>query len=429
MRGMAEMKVSTICIVLSLALFLSGCGSVYSNYREVEQLLVIETMGFDYRPGGVELSMAAGMKSTGGKGPVRLTGSGESISTAMDQARNYSFEDELFCSQTNSILIGEEAARQDMEPYLSYICQSPILRTDLPVFIIKGGSARDAILNTGDGQHGVAEILQGVTEYLQYRGSSHVFKAADIVRSSLRHGSALCCVLEYTDSAEPPVEGSQMKSAPAMPEESPSGGNSGGGSSGSGSSGSSSGGESSSGDSQAKTLAVAGFGVLQNNRLVSYIDDELAIGVGFLINELGISVIELSDAEGRPVVLEINKGRSKLIPRWDETGRLSGLDFDIEVSATATEINDDADLSDEEYINELTGALEEHVAALCARVLQLSARLEADFLGLGGQLDMAEPLFWRMQGETLSRLLPGLEMRVSVRGDLSHSNDMKESLT
>lgn len=411
-------RVSAICIILSLSLLLSGCGSVYSNYREVEQLLVIETMGIDYRPGGVELSMAAGMKSTVGKGPVRLTGSGESISAAMDQARNYSFEDELFCSQTNSILIGEEAARHGIESYLSYICQSPILRTDLPLFIIKGGSARDAILNTGDGQHGVAEILQGVTEYLQYRGSSHVFKAADIIRSSLRHGSALCCVLEYTDSAEPPVAGTQEKTSAATPEENPSGGDKGGGE------------ESASGSgAQAKTLAVAGFGVLQENRLVAYIDAELAVGVGFLINEVGISVIELSDARDRPVVLEINDGRSRLIPRWDEMGQLSGLDFDIEVSATATEINDDADLSDEDYINELTGALEDYVAALCARVLRLSSRLEADFLGLGGQVDMAEPLFWRMQGKTLSQLLPGLEMRVSVRGSLSHSNDMKESLT
>lgn len=411
-------RVSVICIILSLSLLLSGCGSVYSNYREVEQLLVIETMGIDYRPGGVELSMAAGMKSTVGKGPVRLTGSGESISAAMDQARNYSFEDELFCSQTNSILIGEEAARHGIESYLSYICQSPILRTDLPLFIIKGGSARDAILNTGDGQHGVAEILQGVTEYLQYRGSSHVFKAADIIRSSLRHGSALCCVLEYTDSAEPPVAGTQEKTSASTPEENPSGGDKSGGE------------ESASGSgAQAKTLAVAGFGVLQGNRLVAYIDDELAVGVGFLINEVGISVIELSDARDRPVVLEINDGRSRLIPRWDETGQLSGLDFDIEVSATATEINDDADLSDEDYINELTGALEDYVAALCARVLRLSSRLEADFLGLGGQVDMAEPLFWRMQGKTLSQLLPGLEMRVSVRGSLSHSNDMKESLT
>lgn len=420
MRAAMKNKVPTICIILSLTLLLSGCGSVYSNYREVEQLLVIETMGIDYRPGGVELSMAAGMKSTVGKGPIRLTGSGESISAAMDQARNYSFEDELFCSQTNSILIGEEAARQGIESYLSYICQSPILRTDLPVFIIKGGSARDAILNTGDGQHGVAEILQGVTEYLQYRGSSHVFKAADIIRSSLRHGSALCCVLEYTDSAEPPVAGSQEQTSASPPVGSPSGTSLDSGSKPDNQEG---------GSTQAKTLAVAGFGVLQGNRLVSYIDDELAIGVGFLINEVGISVIELSDAQGRPVVLEINDGRSRLIPRWDESGQLSGLDFDIKVSATATEINDDADLSDEDYINELTGALEDYVAALCARVLRLSSRLGADFLGLGGQVDMAEPLFWRMQGKTLAQLLPGLEMRVSVQGNLSHSNDMKESLT
>ena len=81
---MKKVIVSTICIICAGAI-LTGCGGVYSNYREVEQLLVIETMGFDYRPGGVELSLASGISP--GKGPVRLTGSGESISAAISRQK------------------------------------------------------------------------------------------------------------------------------------------------------------------------------------------------------------------------------------------------------------------------------------------------------------------------------------------------------
>ena len=388
-----------ILYIIVSAVLLSGCGSIYSNYKEVEQLLVIEVMGFDYIPGGVQLTLASGLSSGNSKGAIKLSGLGPTVSAAMDQARNYSFEDELFCSQTNSILIGETAARQGVEGYLSYICQSPILRTDVPVFIIRGGTAFDSIMESGDSQHGVSEILKGVTEYLETRGGSHIFKASQITRDSLRHGSAMCCVLEFSESAEPPAE-----SSPSAQQESDD-------------------------SSSARTLAVAGFGVLKDNRLVEYIDKDAALGVGFLINKVGISSIQLEDAMGRKLVLEISSGGSKIKPRWNGAGELTGLDIALDAQATVTEMNDNANLSREEYTKKLTDALEVQLAALVGDVLKLSARLEADFLGLGTQVEQHSPLLYRHMNKTFSEALPELEFHIAVDAKLSHTNDMKESLT
>lgn len=388
-----------ILYIILCAIFLSGCGSIYSNYREVEQLLVIETMGFDSLPGGVRLTLASGLNSGGMQGPIKLSGTGATISAAMDQARNYSFEDELFCSQTNSILIGEDAARENMEPYLSYICQSPILRTDVPVFIIRGSSAYESIMSSGDSRHGVSEILKGVTEYLETRGGSHIFKAAQISRDSLCHGSALCCTLEYSQSAEPPLENTQSEQNRDESE------------------------------SDAYTLAVSGFGVLKDNRLIEYIDKEAAVGVSFLINKVGISSVQLKDISGRDVVLEISGGGSEIRPRWSENGELTGLDIRLDIKATVTEMNDNADLSQESYTNQLTRALEEHVAELCGEILKRSARLEADFLALGSQVERHSPLLFRHMNKSFSETLPGLEFRIGAQASLSHTNDMKESLT
>lgn len=385
----------TIAFILCFSLMLSGCGSIYSNYLEVEQLLVIETMGFDYLPGGVQLTLASGL--SGSEGDVKLSGVGATVSAALDQARNYSFEDELFCSQTNSILIGEPAAKRNMEPYLSYICQSPILRTDVPVFIIRGGSAFESIMESGDSRHGVSEILKGVTEYLETRGGSHIFKASQISRDSLRHGSALCCALEFSQSAEPPAG-----EAPSEGEEAAQ---------------------------SARTLAVAGLGIIKDSRLVEYIDQEAAIGVAFLINKVGVSRVELKDAMEREIVLEISSGSSRILPRWDEAGELTGLDISLEAEATVTEMNDNADLSRESYAQQLTGALEEHLAQLVGDVLKQSARLEADFLALGSQVEQHSPLLFRHLNKSFSELLPALEFRIAVRARLSHTNDMKESLT
>ena len=47
-------------------------------------------------------------------------------------------------------------------------------------------------MDTGGTGKGVAEILMGVREYLENRGGG-IFTAADIVRDSLRYGSALVC--------------------------------------------------------------------------------------------------------------------------------------------------------------------------------------------------------------------------------------------
>jgi len=388
--------------IIVCSLLLSGCGSIYSNYREVEQLLVIETMGFDYLPGGVQLTLASGISSGSSQGPIKLSGVGPTISAAMDQARNYSFEDELFCSQTNSILIGEEAARQGIEGYLSYICQSPMLRTDVPVFIIRGGTAFESIMVSGDSQHGVSEILKGVTEYLETRGGSHIFKAAQITRDSLRHGSALCCVLEYSESAEPPAGNSQSEQ-------------SGGGGEGEA--------------TAARTLAVAGFGVLKDNRLIEYIDKDTAVGVSFLINKVGISSIQLQDAMGKDVVLEVSGGSSQVKPRWSEKGELTGLDISLDAQATVTEMNDNADLSRESYTKQLTDALETRLAELVGDVLRLSAKLEADFLALGTQVEQHSPLLYRHMNKSFGETLPSLEFHIAVKTKISHTNDMKESLT
>ena len=64
------MKLTRIIAVVCLAALLSGCsgGSVYSNYREIEQLMVIQTMGFDYAKSGVRLSASSGSDSAGGGG-------------------------------------------------------------------------------------------------------------------------------------------------------------------------------------------------------------------------------------------------------------------------------------------------------------------------------------------------------------------------
>lgn len=344
---------------------------------------VIQAMGIDHEENGVMLSLA----SAGGKNtdtvPAILSAGANSISTALQRIRNYSCEESLFCAHVGHILIGDEAARQGIENILSYICHSSEIRVDLPVYMLTNSSARNAMDGVGNDKKGIAEILQAVQSALSERGESHIFTAAEIIRSMESNGSALICALEYAPASESDTE---------------------------------------------STAAIYGYGVFKDYSLIQLIDRENAVGVGFLINKLGVSDVSVSDVNGNNVTLEIDKGGSKIYPIWSDAGELKGLEVQAEVSAAVLEINGGrSDLDDPRYEDQLIAQLEAEVSKRISSVLQLSKKLGADFLGLSDRVEYADPGKFRQSVSDFSYLLPNLEMSISVRGKLSHTYDIKDA--
>ncbi|MBQ5789779.1 MAG: hypothetical protein IIW01_05785, partial [Thermoguttaceae bacterium] len=85
------------------------------------------------------------------------------------------------------------------------------------------------------------------------------------------------------------------------------------------------------------------------------------------------------------------------------------------------------DLDSPEYANYLVAQLEKELSRRIASVLRLSKALRADFLGLAVQSERADPGRFKFNAEEFSLLLPKLELKVSVQGRLSHTNDLKDA--
>ena len=81
----------------------------------------------------------------------------------------------------------------------------------------------------------------------------------------------------------------------------------------------------------------------------------------------------------------------------------------------------------EEYINYLTGQLESAVSEQLSSLLQNSMKLKADFLGLAGKIERSSPENYRLMEQEFTEVLPSLELQITVSGQLSHTNDMKEA--
>ena len=415
-----------IIYLLTAAFFLCGCGSLYANYREVEQLRVMQTLGIDRAPGGVTVTLAAAA-DPGGEVPLCFSGTGESVSAAVESARLHAVEEDLFTGHLKHILIGEEAARQSIDPFLSYICRSPDARMDMPLFVLQGGSAREAMQAAGNEEKGVAEVLQGAQSKLDTQMGGHVFTAAEVLRACARSGSALICVLQYAPAAEAEAPGSGESESEEgedsqSEEAAPAAGETAEGKQEAASPDDAPGEEAE--EAPYKTAAAGSYAVIKDGKLCEFIGREAALGVHFLSNHVGVRDIVVRDRFGAPVTLEINRGSTRLRPLWAEDGSLRGIEVYATVSAALLETGSSA-LSSVESADYLTGQLEAAVSEQISAVLWLSRQLEADFLGLGDRIEQASPLEYHRLKPNLGELLPKLELSIAVRGELSHSHDME----
>lgn len=405
----------SLLIIICMLLSLSGCSGIYSNFRELERLLVIQTMGIDFAEEGVGISLASGAKSDGSS-PVRLFSTGVSVTSAVAHILSYSQEQELFLSHTSHVVLGEEAAKNGINGYLSYICRSPNLRTDIPLYIVKGGTAQEAVMQVGDGSKGISEVLEAVRANVDERGDSKAFSASDLLRDLERNGSGLVCAIECSPSIQEggtKQEGGSGSSSGTDSAESPD------------STGDSGSGEEKQ-EKQALTAAAVGYGVIRGDRLCAYIDKEQAIGVGLLLNIVGISNIVVKDRYATPVTLELDQGSSVIKPVWAEDGSLEMLDIQIKAAANIAEIGGGGHFGEPDYEDYLTAQLETAVSEWVSSVIQLSKTLQADFLGLGNIVEMDDAEKYRALGGDFASLLPGLTVRISVSGQIKHTNDIRD---
>ena len=148
------------------------------------------------------------------------------------------------------------------------------------------------------------------------------------------------------------------------------------------------------------------------------------MGAGFLTGNTGTCSLTVGDSRGGKAVLGITGGHADVFPVWNEDGSIARVNITADVQATVDEISGNGDPDNAAYARHLTGQLEAGISERINSVLRLSSSLGADFLGLGEQVERCDPERFRTLERPFDELLPVLEVQVSVRGTISHANDM-----
>ncbi len=374
-----------ICTVLALCCpLLSACGGIDSNYREVEQLLVIQAMGFDEADGGVTLSVSSGSGGMGGQSEasqenVRMKASAATLPVAQELIEDHSASEELFFDHTSYIVIGKSALESSVAPYIDHIERSDSFRLDVPVFAAVHGSAEDIIIGTGNADYDSVSVLSSVERNVESRGIARVYSAGEIAANINANGSALICAVRTVDAKE------------VMP-------------------------DARSGET---TAVFDGYAVLRDGSLVGAISADDALAVELLLSRSGPSLLELT-ADDCTATLRLSDCSCEIEPVYGDDASLCALNVRLAVNADLCEYRGSLRLG------ALEGALKLDILSRTRSVLELSRELSCDFLQLGTLLQSHDPFALRFTARDLQQMLPQLNIYIYVETDIKSGGILEE---
>jgi len=368
----------TILLAICL-MFSTGCsknGGLDANYRAIENLKLIHTIGFDVHKDGLQLSVSGGESKN--QGIIRLSASGKNISDALAAVQEFSGKEELYYAHTRYILVGEDYAKKGLGDIMQYLESSNQLRSDLPLFILRKSDAKSVITKAGGKENSTFEILEAVVRECTQQGTSYPFTCGDIASLSAEVGSALACALEVKSTKEinPEAEDEEL------------------------------------------TPVVSGYGIIKQGNLVGYISKEASKGVNLILNELGTGNITVM-LDKNPYSLQIRKVKTTLLPTYGDSGTITSLTVDLDVQAVLEEREQKVQAD----LDALSKSFSKTVQQWVDEVLQAMRTTQADFLCFGPRIAMSFPKEWENNPVNWETQLKTLPLTANVRCTVSQGEN------
>lgn len=381
------MKKAIIPLALCLSLLLSGCGgvgSIYSNYREIEHLQPVQTLGIDSSPAGIELSVSCAKPSADASGNI-ISRSGLSISRAMASLQDYSAGGQLYYSHAEYVLLGEDYARGGIQETLDFMERDNALRMGMLLFVVKEGSAREIVTGPGEDSYDVTKALSSVERDTKMLGEGHAFTLRETVRQLSESGAALVCAVKSADT-----EGSVYLLEAG------------------------------------KTAVAEGYGILKGDRLVGYVESAESQAANLVLGKLGSTGPSLPDGQDGEISLKYESGSAKISPHWADDGSVESIEIKCSLSAVVSEVSSRIEnVTDTQLLKALEKALEEDMTAKLKKVLQQSVDLNADFFGFMAHL--------RQDNAAKADALPedwlkNVRFETSVKADIVYTQDLGDQM-
>lgn len=188
-------KVLAAALCGAVMFLLPGCGGERLPYaREMGDMALMRTMGVDTGEGGAEqlhVTVSSGRRARGLQGeaepPLVLSAERESISSACLAMQGLS-DSYVFYGHVDQLLLGEELSRRGILETLQYFSQDQELGMGTQVWIVRGGTAAEAI--SAEQERGVESRLSTIQTDSEMGMAGMTRTVGETLTSLMKDGSA-----------------------------------------------------------------------------------------------------------------------------------------------------------------------------------------------------------------------------------------------
>lgn len=373
---MKRFLIILMCILFVAPLIhLSGCSQGrFTDQRDIEQLLPVETMGFDREETGITVTLATG-SILNNTAPLVLTGLASGIEPALIRLQDYSPKDDLYLDHVQYIIIGENMAENDITSVLDWVERSPFMRMDTLVFLAKDKAA-DTIVSASGEMTDISQQLHSLEQEAGARGQ-HIYTLLDIASGLADRSSALCLAVEPASS-----DGTVYSSR---------------------------------GSTAEKALLPAGYGVLKDGKLIAYLSQAETVGAMLFKQPPTGTEVEI---EG--TTLELLHGNASVSGQWSGEGTLTGLSVTSHIKAGILEHDPSENLD----LDALNQAFADTAEQWLYDVVTRSQALSCDFLALEDMVLSERPKTGTTHDSlSWSDVFPSLPVTVQVKTEIQRGYD------
>jgi spore germination protein KC len=381
---------SAISIFALLCFSLSGC-KFFPTGKEIEKYDVVQIVGFDVSeedPTQIEVTVASKVEkgSSESGGSVTIKTASESAPTAYEAQQKLRGETDkiTFLGYVDFVLVGEDAAKEDLGKYFDYFVRGNETRQSPHVFIVKGCSAKEMMNKSNSKNLFITDRIGNILNSTEFLGNTSDVRAIDV--AGMLDDRDKATVIPAIKCEKP----KNQKRSGEMPEE---------------------------------IIKTGGFAVVKNFRLVGYIDDASALGYSFLVNKISSCPISVKDFTGANVGLEVIDSKTKVEAHFDGD-KLKGVTYKISITSTLPEQQSRVKLTTEAALDELNSNQAQYVKALMENVIETSQKYGTDCIGLGDKIRMQHPNKWEKFKDKWSEIYPDLAIDVVAEANIVRSFDI-----
>ncbi|MCD8340990.1 MAG: hypothetical protein LUC87_02410 [Clostridiales bacterium] len=334
-------------LTAALAVTLTGCGSDFlPKGREITQIELVRTLAVDRAEDGMtQVTAAGGVRSDpeGGDSqpPVVLAAQGLTVAAGCLTIRTAG-EHTVSYSHVLECLIGEDMARQSLEPIVDYLERDYDTRMDTKLFIVQGGTAGELVESATTEQNAVTDRLEAIARDLPLKSEGWPYTLRHLLSDLKDNGAALMPMVTLDGSGETPE------------------------------------------------IQAVGLCWLEDGRMAGTLDRRLSQAASLITGHGESAVFELALEDGSAAV-RLTDARCDILPQW-EGERLAGLKLTLTAECALVELQGH-DLQQEgtALLDRLETALSDHLRQGMEEVLALSQSEGTDFLHLRRLAAMACP--------------------------------------